>query len=164
MMRLPRNLHLTLRKCCACHAIQSLRNLRVAVPMGPRSEHGPKALRTRSESGPTRRREQASFRLSGGDPNSRTGPCFLQLSILLPHARTYFLARLFLLFICLSESWLSISCRNTEVPSKLPLTKHDLVYVHIMKHIMGVNTCVSMYTAVYTCVYIYIYMYALLNM
>ena len=35
VLRLPRNLYLTLRKCCACHAIQSLRNLRAAVPMGP---------------------------------------------------------------------------------------------------------------------------------
>ena len=94
-------MHLTLRKCCACHAIQSLRNLRVAVPLGPRFEHGPNALRTRSESGPTRRREQASFRLSG-DTNSRTGPCFLQLSTLPPHARTYFLARLFLLYSSVS--------------------------------------------------------------
>ena len=35
VLRLPGNLYLTLRKCCACHAIQTLRNLRTAVPMGP---------------------------------------------------------------------------------------------------------------------------------
>ena len=63
VLRLPRNLHLTLRKCCACHAIQSLRNLRVAVPMGPRSEHGPNALRTRSERG-------AASRLAFGSPET----------------------------------------------------------------------------------------------
>ena len=45
VLRLPRNLYLTLRKCCACHAIQTLRNLRAAVPMGP----SPNAFRTRSE-------------------------------------------------------------------------------------------------------------------
>ena len=44
VLRLPRNLHLTLRKCCACHAIQTLRNLRAAVPMGP----SPRPFRTRS--------------------------------------------------------------------------------------------------------------------
>ena len=43
-LRLPRNLHLTLRKCCACHAIQTLRNLRAAVPMVP----SPRPFRTRS--------------------------------------------------------------------------------------------------------------------
>ena len=45
VLRLPRNLYLTLRKCCACHAIQTLRNLRAAVPMGP----SPNPFRTRSE-------------------------------------------------------------------------------------------------------------------
>ena len=122
--RLPQNLHLTLPKCCACHAIQPLRNLRVAVPMGPRSEHGPRLpepapspLRTRSERTSAKRREQASFQLSRD-------------SLLPPHARAYFLACLFLLFICLSESWLSISCRNTEVPSKLPL----IMYLHWHVH------------------------------
>ena len=48
VLRLPRNLYLTLRKCCACHAIQSLRNLRAAVPMGP----SPNPFRTRSETVP----------------------------------------------------------------------------------------------------------------
>ena len=56
VLRLPRNLYLTLRKCCACHAIQTLRNLRAAVPMGPspnpfrtRSEPVPRPFRDRSE-------------------------------------------------------------------------------------------------------------------
>ena len=35
VLRLPRNLYLTLRKRCACHATQTLQNLRAAVPMGP---------------------------------------------------------------------------------------------------------------------------------
>ena len=48
MLRLPRNLYLTLRKCCACHAIQTLRNLRAAVPMGP----SPRPFRDRSETVP----------------------------------------------------------------------------------------------------------------
>ena len=48
VLRLPRNLNLTLRKCCACHAIQTLRNLRAAVPMGP----SPNPFRTRSETVP----------------------------------------------------------------------------------------------------------------
>ena len=48
VLRLPRNLYLTLRKCCACHAIQTLRNLRAAVPMGP----SPNPFRTRSETVP----------------------------------------------------------------------------------------------------------------
>ena len=45
VLRLPRNLYLTLRKCCACHAIQTLRNLRAAVPVGP----SPHPFRDRSE-------------------------------------------------------------------------------------------------------------------
>ena len=45
VLRLPRNLYLTLRKCCACHAIHTLRNLRAAVPMGP----SPHPFRDRSE-------------------------------------------------------------------------------------------------------------------
>ena len=56
VLRLPRNLYLTLRKCCACHAIQTLRNLRAAVPMVPsprpfrdRSETVPRPFRDRSE-------------------------------------------------------------------------------------------------------------------
>ena len=65
-------------------------------------------------------------RLHGsGTPNiinekadSRTGPRFLRL--FLP------LAGLFLLLSFVSESWLSLSCRNTEVPSKLPLTSEVL--------------------------------------
>ena len=36
VLRLPRNLYLGLKKCCACHEILTLRNLRVAVTMGPR--------------------------------------------------------------------------------------------------------------------------------
>ena len=56
VLRLPRNLYLTLRKCCACHAIQTLGSLRAAVPMGPspnpfrdRSETVPRPFRDRSE-------------------------------------------------------------------------------------------------------------------
>ena len=45
VLRLPRNLYLTLRKCCACHAIQSLRSLRAAVPMVT----SPNPFRDRSE-------------------------------------------------------------------------------------------------------------------
>ena len=45
VLRLPRNLYLTSRKCCACHAIQTLRNLRATVPMGP----SPRPFRDRSE-------------------------------------------------------------------------------------------------------------------
>ena len=45
VLRLPRNLYLTLRKCYAYHAIQTLRNLRAAVPMGP----SPRPFRDRSE-------------------------------------------------------------------------------------------------------------------
>ena len=48
VLRLPRNLYLTLRKCCACYAIQTLRNLRAAVPMGP----SPRPFRDRSETVP----------------------------------------------------------------------------------------------------------------
>ena len=48
VLRLPRNRYLTLQKCCACHAIQTLRNLRAAVPMGP----SPNPFRTRSETVP----------------------------------------------------------------------------------------------------------------
>ena len=43
--RLPRNLYLTLRKCCACHTMHTLRNLRAAVPLVP----SPRPIRTRSE-------------------------------------------------------------------------------------------------------------------
>ena len=50
-----------------------------------------------------RRREQVSFQLSG-DANSRTGPCFLHISILPPHAHAYFLAGVFLLLSSVSES------------------------------------------------------------
>ena len=92
VLRLPRNLYLTLQKYCACHGIQTLRNLRVAVPMGPRQW---------SDNGPTRRREQASFQFSG-HANSRTGPRFWRTSILPPHARASFLARLFLLLSSVS--------------------------------------------------------------
>ena len=88
--RLPRNLYstfesaapatpFTLRKCCACHAIQTWRNLRVAVPMGPRSEHGPNALRTRSERGPNALRPGAANRLAFGSPETpihARGPAF----------------------------------------------------------------------------------------
>ena len=48
VLRLPRNLYLTLRKCCACHATQTLRNLRAAVPMGP----SPNPFRDRSKTVP----------------------------------------------------------------------------------------------------------------
>ena len=62
VLRLPRNLHLTLRKCCVCHAIQTLRNLRAAVPMGP----SPNPFRTRSETVPRpppyRRRSRGGLR------------------------------------------------------------------------------------------------------
>ena len=44
-VRLPRNPHPTSPKCCACHAIQASRNLCVAVPMGP----APTLLRPRSD-------------------------------------------------------------------------------------------------------------------
>ena len=47
VLRLPRNLYLTLRRCCACHAIQTLPNLRAAVPMGP----SPRPFRDRLRTG-----------------------------------------------------------------------------------------------------------------
>ena len=56
---------LNLRKCCACHAIPTWRNLCVA--MGP----APNVMRARSETAPTRHRREA-----------RTGPRFLRVSIL----------------------------------------------------------------------------------
>ena len=75
VLRLPRNLYLTLRKCCACHAIQSLRNLRAAVPMGP----SPNPFRDRSETVPRpppyRRRSRGGLR-TVQKPNSRTAPTF----------------------------------------------------------------------------------------
>ena len=75
MLRLPRNLYLTLRKCCACHAIQSLRNLRAAVPMGP----SPRPFRDRSETVPRpppyRRRSRGGLR-TVRKHNSRTAPTF----------------------------------------------------------------------------------------
>ena len=42
VLRLPRNLYPTLPKCCACHEILTLRNLRVAVTVGP----APRSFRT----------------------------------------------------------------------------------------------------------------------
>ena len=56
VLRLPRNLYLTLRKCCACHATQTLQNLRAAVPMGP----SPNPFRTRSGTVPRPFRDRAS--------------------------------------------------------------------------------------------------------
>ena len=150
MLRFPRNLHFTLRKCCACHAVQplgkldlakvlrlprnmhptlpknaapatqALRNLCVAVPMGP----APSMLRDRSETAPRPLRPDAADRLAfaspeapihaqghafcdfliSGDADSRTGPCFWRLSLPLPHARAFFLAGLFLLLSCVSQS------------------------------------------------------------
>ena len=75
VLRLPRNLCLTLRKCCACHASQTLRNLRAAVPMGP----SPNPFRDRSETVPRpppyRRRSRGGLRIVR-KPNSRTAPTF----------------------------------------------------------------------------------------
>ena len=75
VLRLPRNLYLTLRKCCACHAIQTLRNLRAAVPMGP----SPRPFRDRSETVPRpppyRRRSRGGLH-TVRKPNSRTAPTF----------------------------------------------------------------------------------------
>ena len=82
VLRLPRNLYLTLRKCCACHAIQTLRNLRAAVPMVP----SPRPFRDRSETVPRPfrdRSETASVQAlrTVRKPNSRMAPTFLQLAI-----------------------------------------------------------------------------------
>ena len=75
MLRLPRNLYLTLRKCCACHAIQTLRNLRAAVPMGP----SPRPFRDRSETiprpPPYRRRSRGGLR-TVRKPNSHSANVF----------------------------------------------------------------------------------------
>ena len=80
VLRLPRNLYLTLRKCCACHATQTLRNLRAAVPMGP----SPNPFRDRSKTVPRprpyRRRDRGGLR-TVRKPNSRTAPAFLHLAI-----------------------------------------------------------------------------------
>ena len=99
VLRLPRNLHLTLQKYCAefktCETF--------ALPC--QWARAPRVVRTWSETGPTRRRVQASFQLSG-DANSPTGPCFLHISILPPHAHVYFLAGLLLLLSSVWFSWL----------------------------------------------------------
>ena len=47
VLRLPRIMYPTLPKCCACHEIQTLRNLRVAVTVGP----APRPFRTRRRTG-----------------------------------------------------------------------------------------------------------------
>ena len=83
----------------------------------------PNALRTRSGRTPNALRPGAANRLASSSPETpihARGHAFCRFLTPTTHARI-FLVRLFLLFICLSESWLSISCRNTEVPSKLPL-------------------------------------------
>ena len=72
VLRLPRNLYLTLRKCCACHAIQTLRNLRAAVPMGP----SPRPFRDCSETAPPYRRRSRGGLRTVRKPNSRTAPTF----------------------------------------------------------------------------------------
>ena len=85
---LPRSLYLTLRKRCACCALLSLRSLRVVVSMGRRSETGPNVVRASSEVAPSRRRNKASFQLSG-DANSRTGPRFCTI-LFSRHTRVLF--------------------------------------------------------------------------
>ena len=119
VLRLPRNLHPTSPKCCACHAIQTLRNLCVAVPIVP----APSPLRDRSETAPSPLRPDAADRLAFASPetpihaqrhafcdflisknaDSRTGPCFLRLSLPLPHAREFYRGLIPSLVICLRE-------------------------------------------------------------
>ena len=69
VLRLPRNLYLTLQKYCACDGIQTLRNLRVAVPMGPRCERDPRMVRQWSDKGPTMVRPGAANRLAFSSPD-----------------------------------------------------------------------------------------------
>ena len=77
---LPRNLYLTLRKCCACHAIQTLRNLRAAVPMGP----SPRPFRDRSETARDRLRTGVAAEVvcaQSGSPIHAQRQRFLHLAI-----------------------------------------------------------------------------------
>ena len=88
-------------KSSICRGVKSLGVEEIGIHSGRtltkpsrRRANGP-ALRARSEewseSGPTRRREQASFRLSG-DTHSRTGPRFLQIPYS-HHTRTHIFSR-----------------------------------------------------------------------
>ena len=144
MLRLPRHLHLTLRtcctcqnlyltlrKCCACHGIQSLRNLRAAVPMGPRCERDPTMVRP-----------GAPNRLAFSSPDMQIHAQFYSPTA---RARSFSRALIPSLVICLRESWLSISCRNTEVPSKLPLTIYT--YTHIMRSSLTIDGKAWPYTS-----------------
>ena len=124
VLRLPRNFNhwenLTLRKCCACHEIctspcESAATATLFNPCETSALNEP-AFRARPELAPSCS-ARAPNALRPGAANRLASSSSPETPI---HARGHAFCR-FLFFICLSESWLSISCRNTEVPSKLPL-------------------------------------------
>ena len=86
VLPLPRNLYLTLRTCCACGESAALATKSVLGLHLPHSSNP--AVRSRSEHAPTRRREQARFRLSG-NAKSRRGSHFFTISIPTTRARTF---------------------------------------------------------------------------
>ena len=162
--------NLTLRKCCACHEIctRPCQNAAPATQFNPcktsalpcqwarraRSETAPRPLRPDAADRPAFASPETPLHAQGhsfcdflisGDADSCTGPRFLRLSLPLPHARAFFLAGLLLLLSFVSECQLSISCRNTEVPSKLPLIKFPfpLTWHAMAAWEKGLNPCIK---------------------
>ena len=128
--------NLTLRKRYACHKIWTwpCESAAPATQFKPGETfalpcqwaRAPNALRTRSESGPRVVRPGAANRLASSSPETpihARGHAFCRFLTPTTRARIFSRALIPSLVICLSESWLSISCRNTEVSFKLPLTK-----------------------------------------
>ena len=137
-MRLPGNLYLTLRKRGACHAIQTLRNLRVAIAVGraldPCARQVSRQRWMDIDADLPKAAEVTLFR-DYIPPPPPTLACFHSFFILSARklsAYVFFSHALSdLLILSTYASYLSISFCTAEVPSKLPFISNTVYLINI---------------------------------
>ena len=162
VLRLPRNLYLALRKCCACHAIQSLRNLRAAVPMVP----SPRPFRDRPAPASVQASQprwfahcpEVQFTHSANVSASCYPPALLisvfveafslaiRQSYLSVHANHILESYIYV------SSYLSLPYMSKQLAHLVPVLRKFLVKLPLM------NTYLPLYFTIYVSIYIFLYL------
>ena len=164
VLRLPRNLYLALRKCCACHAIQILRNLRAAVPMVP----SPRPFRDRPAPASVQASQprwfahcpEVQFTHSANVSASCYPPALLisafveafslaiRQSYLSVHAN-HILQSYIYIYV---SSYLSLPYMSKQLARLVPILRKFLVKLPLM------NTYLPLYFTIYVSIYIFLYL------
>ena len=161
VLRLPRNLYLALRKCCACHAIQTLRNLRAAVPMVP----SPRPFRDRPAPASVQASQPRWFahcpEVQFTHSANVSASCYPPALLISEFVEAFSLAiRQSYLSVTLTIFWkaiyvssyLSLPYMSKQLAHLVPVLRKFLVKLHLM------NTYLPLYFTIYVSIYIFLYL------